>query len=66
MGCPMSVAQEKRCFFSLITYKPSSASQKLYFQCGEMLLGAQGDNDTLVCMYDLKEREKTMCGETLT
>lgn len=67
MGCPLSVAQEKKdVFFFLVTEGPSSASQMLHFQHGKKLLGACGADGVLICMYNLKEREKTLCGETFT
>jgi len=64
---PVCASGKKSFFvFVLVTYGPSSASQKLHFQHEEMLLEAQGANDVLICMYNLKEREKTLCGETFT
>lgn len=58
--------KKKDLFFILVTDGPSSASQMLHFQHGEKLLEACGADGVLICMYNLKEREKTLCGEAFT
>lgn len=53
-------------FYFLVTCVPFITSPKLHFQPGEMSLGAPGANDVLICLYNLKERNKTPYGETFT